>query len=559
VSLPIVRDASFENTEVDVCIVGSGAGGGTLAFGLAMAGFTVVVLEKGPYYREADFRHDEVMTCRRDFWVPNPNDEPHVVTQHGETKHTNQGWISCNVGGGTTHMSGFFHRLHPEDFRMRERYGTALGDQIADWPIDYAELEPYYAKVESEIGVSGQAGEHPFEPPRSAPFPMPPLAFHPLAGLVDKGARAMGLHPFQTPRAILSEARNGRSACVYCSFCGNYGCEVGAKSSTMAAVIPRAVATGRCEIRPDCMVFEIPVDASGRVTGVRYFDKTGATREQKARLVCVSATSIETARLLLNSKSKRFPDGLANDSGLVGRNLTFSTLGKGWAEFENDKIPKEFKSETTIHFLQRSIQDYYFLKERAGQYDKGGTISFVLPHKNPIARAQVLAERHEPRLWGEALQKALHRFYHEVQEIEFEVFGEFLPNPGTYVDLEKNTKDKFGLPCAHIHVENHKEDGVNSERLVGRGRDILLAAGAESTGAESIGGTTFILQHGTCRFGKDPKTSVLDPSCRAHSVPNLYCVDGSFMPSSGGVPTTMTIMANAFRVADRIIARRRAG
>lgn len=305
------------------------------------------------------------------------------------------------------------------------------------------------------------------------------------------------------------------------------------------------------------MAFEIVLDDAGRASKVRYFDAGGATREQRARLVSVSASSIETARLLLASRSPRFPEGLLNDHGLVGRHLTFSTLGKAWGEFERASLPAELRAEHPIHFLQRSLQDHYFLRERAGAYDKGGTLNFLLPHKNPIYSAERVARRESPPLWGEPLMRALRRYYHEVRELECEVFGEFLPTPRTYVSLDSKVKDRFGLPVAHIHVDGHPEDRANSERLVGHAKEVLEAAGASRTGAEAVGGTTFVLQHGTCRFGTDPKTSVLDPSCRAHAVPNLYVVDGSFMPSSGGVPTTMTIMANAFRVADRIVSRRR--
>lgn len=551
-------DAGFAGREVDVCIVGSGGGGGPLAFALSRAGLSVVVLEKGPYYRESDFTHDEIDTCRRSFFVPDPNEEPHLVTSGtAAPRKTNDGWISCCVGGGTVHMSGFFYRLHPEDFRLRARYGTSLGEQIADWPIDYDELAPYYDKVENEVGVSGIAGEYPFEPPRSGPFPMPPLAANPLSALVDRGARALGLHPFQTPRAILSQPRDGRSPCNYCLFCGSYGCEVNAKSSVPAALLTRAIATGNLEVRPRAMAFEIALDTGGRASAVRYLDASGATHEQRARVVCVSASSVETARLLLASRSPRFPDGLLNDHGLVGKNLMFSTLGKAWGEFERASLPEEMRAESAIQFLQRSLQDDYFLRDRAGAYDKGGTHNFLVPHKNPIFAAERLAQRQSPWLFGEPLMRALHRYHHEVREIECEVFGEFLPTPGTFVGLDSSVKDRFGLPVAHVHLAGHPEDRANSERLVARAKAVLEAAGASKTGTETVGGTTFVLQHGTCRFGKDPRTSVLDPSCRAHAVPNLYVVDGSFMPTSGGVPTTMTIMANAFRVADRMLSRRR--
>jgi len=553
---------SWLGEEVDVCIVGSGAGGAPMALELAKAGARVVVLEKGPWYKEGvDFDHDEIRNSRRAMWVPWISDEPHLLKtlKDSEPVPSTSGWIANCVGGGTIHMSGFFYRLHPDDFRLRSRYGELAGSTLEDWPIGYEELAPWYDKVEREVGVSGLAGGHPFEPPRSGPYPQPPLDENPLSGLVDQGARKLGWHPFKTPRAVLSTSVGERSECVYCDFCGSYGCESGAKGSTLAALLPRALATGRCELRPHSMAFEIATDAEGRATAVRYFDAAGAIVEQKAKVVVVSATSIESARLLLNSTSARSPTGLANSSGLVGKNLTFSTLAKGYGVFERGKLPEAMRDPHTIHFLQRSLRDHYFLAERKGEYDKGGTLNFLLPHRNPIYTAQRLSGRQQPALWGAALQKALHRFYHEVHELEFEVFGEYLPNPGTAVTVDGKVRDRWGIPVATIHLFNHPEDLRNSERVLQHGLEVFKAAGAAETGIETVGGTTFVLQHGTCRFGDNPAASVLNRFCQAHDVPNLYVVDGSFMPTSGGVPTTLTIMANSFRVAAHLVERLKAG
>jgi choline dehydrogenase-like flavoprotein len=555
------RTPDFRGDEVDVCIVGSGAGGGTLAFALARAGVRVVVLEKGPWYTGKDFVHDEIAVVRRDMWVPYVHEEPHLLARAGEAtaRPTTDGWIACCVGGGTVHMSGFFFRLHPEDFRLRARYGGAVaGATLADWPITYADLAPWYDAVEREIGLSGEARGNPFEPPRAAGYPLPPLDENPLAALVDAGARKVGAHAFKTPRAILSRPYGGRAPCAYCDFCGSYGCETGAKSSTLAALLPRAIETGRCEVRPRAMAFEVTCDAAARVRGVSYLDEAGRAQTQRARVVCVSASAIESARLLLNSRSARFPNGLANGAGLVGRHLTFSTLGRAWGAFDVASLPDMMRPHHPVHFLQRAVQDHYFLRARAGGYDKGGTLNFLLPHRNPIYTALRLAARHQPPLWGTSLNRELSRYYKEVREIEFEVFGEFLPGPGTSVTVDGAVKDRFGLPVARIDLAPHPEDVRNSELLVRAGVDLLGAAGARATGVETSGGTTFVLQHGTCRFGTDPATSVLDPSCRAHEVQNLYVVDGSFMPTSGGVPTTMTIMANALRVAEHLVTRLRA-
>lgn len=553
------RMPNYSGEEVDVVIVGSGAGGGPLALRLAEAGARVVVMEKGRWLKRDDFRHDELEFCRRNTWAPFPSDEPHLLQTERDPRprETPEGWTANCVGGGTVHMSGFFFRMHEEDFRMKSTFGesTLSGTTLADWPISYADLAPFYDEVERVVGVSGQAGSNPFEPPRSGPYLLPPLNENPMAAIIDRGARQLGWHAFPTPRAVLSRPHNGRSSCFYSDFCGSYGCESGAKGSSLDALLPGAIATGRCEVRARSMVAEILSDARGRATGVRYLDADGNSQEQRARYVVVSATSIESARLLLNSKSTRHPQGLGNGSGQVGKNLTFSTLGKGYGEFRRTDLPSEMQAHDRVHFLQRSIQDHYRLADKEG-YDKGGTIHFILPHRNPIYTAERVSRRTDgPPLWGRRLQDELRRYYDEVREIEFEIFGEFLPTEGTSVEVVDSKRDRFGLPVAKINLRHHPEDIATGRALVLKARELLSASGAHTLRTEVAGGTTYVLQHGTCRFGADPATSVLDVNCRSHEVDNLYVVDGSFMPTSGGVPTTWTIMANSFRVARHLVGR----
>jgi choline dehydrogenase-like flavoprotein len=541
---------SFIDEEVDVCVIGSGAGGAPVAYALAQAGAKVVLLEKGPWYTKKDFDHDEIRMVRRNFFVPYLADEPRLLSRDGQQpQRSATGWVSCCVGGGTVHMSGFSYRLHPEDFTLASRYPELEGASLQNWPITYAELAPYYDMVERVVGVSGVAGQNPFEPPRSGPYPFPALAYHPLAALVDNGAKKLGLHPFETPRAIVSQPMGERSACVYCDFCSGYGCEVDAKSSTAVALIPQAIATGRCELRTQTMAFEIKSDGK-RARSVRYFDEKGASFEQRARVIVVAASAIESAPLLLNS-------GVANRSGLIGKNLSFSTQALGYGEFERKSLDPALLPKHATHFLQRSLQDYYFLPELKGGYDKGGTINFQLPHKNAISGAERIAARGKG--WGKEWKEALYRFHHDVQEIEFEIWNEFLPNPNTFVTVSSSVRDRMGLPVAHLHVQMHDKDRAASERLVRYGHELLGAAGATQNGTELTAGIAWPLQHGTCRFGNDPKTSVLDKNCEAHDVKGLFVTDGSFMPTSGGVPPTMTIMANAFRVADHLIKTRKSG
>ena len=550
----------FTDREVDLCIVGSGAGGGPMALAMAEAGAEVVVLEKGPWYKAEDFTHDEIAVVRRNMWVPLTQDEPHLVQVGNQAapQRSGLGWIANCVGGGTVHMGAFVYRLHPEDFQLRTRYGAIEGATHADWPIRYEDLAAYYDRVEREVGVSGRAGANPFEPPRSGDYPMPPVAENPLAELVQAAATQLGYHPFPTPRAIASRPYRGRAQCVYCDFCGSYGCEVDAKGSTAAALIPRAVETGKCEIRPECMVSQVVVGEHGRVTGVRYFDAEGQEQVQRARAVCVSASSIETARLLLNSQSSRFPNGLANGSGLVGKNLSFSTLAKGGAAFELSSLPEAMRPRHSVHFLQRALQDHYVLSDRDG-YNKSGTVQFLLPHRNAIYTAERIASRHRPSLWGRELKAALHRYYHETKEIEFETFGEFLPNDATEVRVDGEVKDRWEIPVATIRAKVHPHDVRNSRELRDRAMGVLEAMQPAELHPGVFGDITWVLQHGTCRFGTDPAESVLNVDCQAHEVSNLFVVDGSFMPTSGGVPSTLTIMANSFRVADKLVSRFRNG
>jgi choline dehydrogenase-like flavoprotein len=224
-------------------------------------------------------------------------------------------------------MSGFFLRLHQADLEMKSRFGVPDGTTVADWPLSYAELAPWYDRIEELLGVGGIAGANPFDEPRAKPYPLPPIREHPFTAPFDRAARKLGWHPYPTPRAILSAPYQGRPPCNYCGYCGNFGCEIGAKSSVLATLIPRAEATGNCRVIPKAMVTEVAVGPDGRASGVRWLDSEGNLHEQRARAVMVACGAIESARLLLNSRSsKLFPDGVANSSGLVGKNLTFSTF-----------------------------------------------------------------------------------------------------------------------------------------------------------------------------------------------------------------------------------------
>ncbi|MBL9037513.1 MAG: GMC family oxidoreductase [Archangium sp.] len=541
---------------VDVCIIGSGAGGSPMALELGRAGLKVVVLEKGGWYRPEEFVHDEILNSRRNFFMPLPWDEPHLWRSGPDQpfSRTNEAWTANCVGGGTVHMSGYFYRLKPVDFRQKKELGAVAGANVVDWPISYDELAPFYDRAEAELGVSGNAVPHSFSEPRSRNYPLPPLAEHPVSQAIDQACAGLGWKAIPTARGIISTPYKGRNACTYCTLCGSYGCENGAKSSTLAALIPAAVATGNVEVRPRSMAKEITVDAKGNAKSVLYLDENGVEHEQPASTIVVSCTAIESARLLLNSQSTRFPNGLGNDSGQVGKNLVFSSFGQSRATFRVSKQKSTHAwLEAQAPFVNRSLQEFYVMPNDRYGFRKGGTLGFMFQHPNPIFAAVNMAKKGPDGVFGKALKDKL-RAYRDSRILEFEIYGEFLPTDGTYMQVDPKVKDKWGLPVAAITVKRHPRDFTMTKFLVERGEEVLAAMKPDSLDRVGTAGETTILQGGTCRFGTDPASSVLDKNCRMHAVKNVYVVDGSFMPTSGAVPFTLTIVANAFRVASSVVA-----
>lgn len=545
----------------DVCVIGSGAGGAPIAFSLAKAGYKVIVLEKGPWLTEQDFYKDELASSRRRTYVPNLKEEPHVIETKEETGHWTarptygSGWDFWNgncVGGATNFMSGSFYRLKPIDFRVLSTFGPIDDANVTDWPIAYEDLEPYYALVEREIGISGKVVSHPYAEPRSTEnFPYPPTQEHPINQTIDKACTALGFKVFSTPRAILPFSTMGREGCSYSGYCGSYGCATGAKGSARAALINRAVTTGYCEVRPQAMVYRLESDGAGKVVAAHYFDKQGLSKTVRAKIFVVACQAIETARLLLLSEGPKHPHGLANGSRLVGRNFLFAGGGSGSGWFSFAKFGEHLRENT---FINRTLQDWYVIKDSAwGPPQKGGTISFGFEHPAPIARATTLVEDSHGKLrWGKPLKRALERRFLKGRFMEIEAFCDWLPHDHCYVTLDKQVKDKWGLPVAKIRVAFHPRNLQVGWYLASRGAEVLKKMGAEDVVSFAVGSPPTNLMAGGCRFGKNPHTSVLDPDCRAHEVPNLFVTDGSFMPTGGSAPYTWTIYANAFRVAEHI-------
>jgi choline dehydrogenase-like flavoprotein len=538
--------------EVDFVIVGSGAAGGVMAKELSSNGFRVVVLEQGPYLTPADFTHNEIEVTLRHQLTVNPELQPVTFRKTAQEKAEKSPSVIYGrcVGGSSVHYTANFWRFHEIDFRERSQVGDIPGAALADWPIAYADLEPYYTKVEWEIGISGLAGASPFDPPRSKPYPMPPLPVKGCGVVFERAARKLGYHPFPAPMAILSQPRPGRSACVNCGFCFGFGCEVGAKSTSLSAAIPIAEATGRCEVRANCYVHRIATDKNGRATGAVYFDAQRNTHLQRAKAVILCANGAETPRLLLLSSSPQFRDGLANSSGLVGKYLMPNTAGVAFGLFEEPL--NDYKGFA----VSRVFHDFYELdRKKMGFYGGGGLDARF--DQTPGQFAVGGLPPGTPK-WGKEFKSALHHNFTRTMQVF--CHGTSLAVDTNSFSLDPELKDAWGLPALRMTFKDHPNDLKMMTWMTDRAMEVLDAAGAKKKWHYPIQEQQMAVHLlGTCRMGNDPKTSVINADHRSHEVPNLFLCDGSSLVTSGRGQPTMTIMALAFRAADRITALAKQG
>jgi len=538
--------------EVDFVIVGSGAAGGVMAKELSTNGFRVVVLEQGPYLTANDFSHNEIEVFLRHQLTNDPKVQPNTFRKTPQDKAKLQQSVMYGrcVGGSSVHFTANYWRLHEIDFIERSKVGEIPGANLVDWPITYNDLEPYYTKVEWEVGVSGLAGASPFDPPRSKPYPMPPLPVKGSGVIFERAAWKLGYHPFPAPMAILSQPRAGRDSCVNCGFCLGFGCEVGAKSSSLASMIPLAEATGRCEIRPNSYVRRIETNKNGRVTGVVYFDSKRNEHMQKAKAVVVCANGGETPRLLLLSASSQFPNGLANSSGIVGKYLMPNSAALAYGVF--DEPINDYKGFA----VSRVIHDFYELDHnKLGFYGGGG-----LDARFDLTPAALVLSSLPPGTpkWGKGFKQAMRQNFTRT----FEIFchGTSLPVEANSFSLDPDVKDAWGLPALRMTFRDHPNDLKMVEWMADRAIEILDAAGAKTKWRAPVQEQQFAVHLlGTCRMGNDPKSSVINSDHRTHDVPNLFLCDGSSMVTSGRGQPTMTIQALAFRAADRITALAKRG
>jgi choline dehydrogenase-like flavoprotein len=538
--------------EVDFVVIGSGAAGGVIAKELSANGFSVVVMEQGPYVRPRDFRHDEVTTYFGDGLLGRIRDHPHSFRASPEDEATPASFLpnlfyAKVVGGSSVHFAANYWRFRPSDFRERSLLGSIPGATLEDWPITYDDLEPYYTKVDWEIGVSGAPG--PADPRRSRPYPVPPMPIKSSGVLLRDGAAKLGYTSQPAPVAILSQPHNGRPGCIHCGLCWGEMCEVGAKSSTLAAMIPLAEATGRCEIRDRSVVTRIETDPAGRVSRVVYLDPQGVEQAQRARAVVLSANGAETPRLLFLSESSRFPDGLANTSGLVGKNLMFNYYSDAWGRFSEPL--NEYKSIVAT----RVVMDFYESDARRGFYGGGGIDARA--SASPLWWATLDNPMTGKATWGPEFKAQLRNYRYTMSAASHSTS---LPLETNAITLDPDLVDAWGRPGIRMTYMDHPDDLAFGLFLQDRAVEILEAAGAVEVRRPPIVPST-ITAHllGTCRMGNDPGSSVVDASHRAHDVPNLFICDGSSLVTSGRGQPTMTIQALAFRAADHITQLARSG
>jgi choline dehydrogenase-like flavoprotein len=519
-----MRDLSHD--EVDFCIVGAGASGGVLGAKLAEAGLTVVIIDAGPHWDPTrDFVSDEAGS-RHLFWT----DER--ITGGRDPVELGSNNSGRGVGGSTVHYSMIAMRAHPEDFRRRTLEGEISGADLQDWPITFDDLEPYYEEVERDLHITGPT----FYPwgRRRHRYPQREHELNASARVLVYGCTALGIPAAPAPVATLSAPWRDRPPCVYRGFC-NYGCTTNAKSSILVTYVPRAIAAG-AEVRPNCMVAQVTHDESGRATGVLYFrgSDTSELQRQRARNVAVCGYAIETPRLLFNSASSMFPNGLANSSGLVGKCFMVHSGHQVFARF--DERINQYKAPPGL-----ALTEHFNRTMPGAGFVCGYTIEVVGPHPADFV-ARVTTAR---GLWGAELRQLMmdYNYYSGIG-----IVGEVLPQVDNAVRLHATEHDAYGLPVAHVTFSYHDNDRRLIAHAIEKMQEIMRAAGGSDPWPADR--TAHLL--GTCRMGSDRATSVVDANCRAHDVANLFICDGSVFPSGTAVNPSLTIEALAARTADQI-------
>ena len=502
-----------------VVVVGSGAGGGTLANELAQKGIDVVVLEAGAMHTQADYVTDEWGSFQLLSWLDNrttsgtwrvAKDFPNLPA-----------WICKTVGGTSTHWAGASLRIQSHEFKARTTYGDIQGATLLDWPLTREELDPYYDRAEKKLGVTRTNG-------------LPGLPGNNNFKVMAAGAAKLGYTQCNTGHmAINSVVRDDRSHCFQRGFCFQ-GCRTGAKWSTLYTELPRGQATGHLELRTQAHVVRIEHDARGRATGVVYYDAQGKLQRQKARVVAVAGNSIETPRLLLNSHSGKFSEGLANSSGQVGRNYMRHTTGSVYATF--DQKVEMYKGTTMAGIIEDEAKNDPKRGFVGGYHME--TISLGLPFYAAFLN---------PGAWGPQFTQAMDRY---ANTAGMWIVGEDMPRADNRVTLNSSVKDQYGQPVPNVHFDDHPNDEAMREHAFKQGSAVYEAVGAKTVYRVPPYPSTHNL--GTCRMSARPEDGVCNAHGQAHDVPNLFVSDGSQFTTGAAENPTLTIVTLAIRQSDYI-------
>jgi choline dehydrogenase-like flavoprotein len=543
----------MKNSQKRAIVVGAGAGGGVIAKELAVNGIHVTLFERGDWPDYDKHINDELISQRIQEldsaygpdWKKNPRilikpdgSKQPVTPNSGDYNH-----VAACVGSGTVSYGAMAWRYMPEDFRLKSVYGPVEGSTLADWPISYEDLAPYYAKAEREIGVSGDMSENPFAPNQNEPYPMPPFEYNREGRFLFKVCKEMGLHPFPLPVLRNSVPYNGRAGCIRNRTCCGYACPVDAKNGTQNTVIPVAMQTGNCEVKTNCFVYKIHTDSQQRATAVSYFDENSKSHELEADIIVVAASATETARLLLNSKSQQFPKGIGNDNDWVGRNLQGHAYTGATGLFDFDILDLQGPGACV------AIMDYNHHNEGI---IGGGLLA------NEFYEMPYAFSRNRP--WGSPRWGAEHkRFQRENYYRMSRMIGPIqeMPNFEMRITVDETVKDYWGIPVAALSGTRHPIDVKHCAFLSQKALEIMQKAGAKQAWAHGGGYGMAGGQHqaGTCRMGNDPATSVVDKYCRVHDLENLYIGDAGVFVTNGGFNPVLTIMAMAYRTGDHIVKK----
>lgn len=519
--------AKFEkNDDSVVVIIGTGAGGGVLANELAQKGIKVVALEAGGRYLPEDYENDEWGSFAQLAWV-----DPRSTSGSYRLAKDFSGlpaWIVKAVGGTTVHWAGASLRFQEHEWKAATTYGKVQGANLLDWPIDGKEMAPWYTKAEDKLGVTrtgGRAG----------------LPGNNNYKVFEAGAKKVGYKNVHTGRmAINSKNYDKRLSCQQTGFCFQ-GCKYGAKWSAAYTDIPRGEATGNLEVREKAHVARIIHNKKGKVTGVEYFDADGKLQMQKARVVCVAGNSYESPRLLLNSASSLFPDGLANSSGHVGRNYMRHMTGSVYATF--DKPVKMWRG-TTMAGIITDESRHDPSRGFVGGYEME-TLSLGIPF---------MAAFLDPGGWGREFTTALDSYEYMAG---MWLVGEDMPQETNRVTLNQDVKDKYGLPVVNVHFDDHLNDIAMRKHAYKQGMAVYEAVGATRTLPTPPYPSTHNL--GTNRMSENPRDGVVNKWGRTHDVKNLYVSDGSQFTTGASENPTLTIVALAIRQADHLASEMKAG